>query len=79
MGTGIIKAVAEVFPDTRDLICHFHFLRDIGKDFLNPAYGELRKRLRSHAMTFLISCTMPDTHPEVTSEYILKFSRTGSN
>ncbi|GAB6194664.1 hypothetical protein JCM39068_44230 [Desulfocastanea catecholica] len=51
MGTGIIKAVAEVFPNTRDLICHFHFLRDIGKDFLDPAYGELRKRLRSHAMT----------------------------
>jgi hypothetical protein len=51
MGTGICKAVAEVFPGTRDLICHFHFLRDIGKDFLDPAYGELRKRLRSHAMT----------------------------
>jgi len=51
MGTGIIKAVAEVFPGTKDLICHFHFLRDIGKDFLDPAYGELRKRLRSHAMT----------------------------
>ncbi len=51
MGTGICKAVAEVFPTTRDLICHFHFLRDIGKDFLNPAYDELRKHLRSHAMT----------------------------
>ncbi len=51
MGAGICKAVAEVFPGTRDLICHFHFLRDIGKDFLDPAYDELRKRLRSHAMT----------------------------
>jgi hypothetical protein len=51
MGTGISKAVAEVFPGTKDLICHFHFLRDIGKDFLNPAYGKLRKRLRSHAVT----------------------------
>jgi hypothetical protein len=51
MGTGICKAVAEVFPTTRDLICHFHFLRDIGKDFLDPAYDKLRKRLRSHAMT----------------------------
>ncbi len=37
MGPGIIKAMAEVFPDTRVLICHFHFLRDIGKDFLDPA------------------------------------------
>ena len=51
MGTGISKAVAQVFPTTRDLICHFHFLRDIGKDFLEPAYDELRQRLRSHAMS----------------------------
>jgi hypothetical protein len=49
MGSGILKAVAQVFPGTRDFICHFHFLRDIGNDFLEPAYGELRKRLRSHA------------------------------
>jgi hypothetical protein len=49
MGTGILKAVAEVFSDVPDFICHFHFLRDIGKDFLEPAYSELRKHLRSHA------------------------------
>ena len=49
MGLGICKAVAEVFPGTPDLICHFHFLRDIGKDFLEPAYSELRKRLRKHS------------------------------
>jgi hypothetical protein len=51
MGTGIMKAVAEVFPNIRDFICHFHFLRDLGKDFLEPAYGELRNRLRKHAAT----------------------------
>ncbi len=49
MGSGILKAVAEVFPDTRDFICHFHFLRDIGKDLIEPAYAKLRSRLRSHA------------------------------
>lgn len=49
MGSGILKAVAQVFPGIRDFICHFHFLRDIGKDFLEPAYSELRKHLRSHA------------------------------
>jgi hypothetical protein len=49
MGTGICKAVAEVFPGIRDFICHFHFLRDIGKDYLEPSYAKLRKRLRSHA------------------------------
>ncbi|MCU0575025.1 MAG: hypothetical protein MUC41_18860 [Syntrophobacteraceae bacterium] len=49
MGGGILKAVAQVFPDTRDFICHFRFLRDIGKDLIEPAYAKLRSRLRSHA------------------------------
>ena len=49
MGRGILKAVAEVFPGIPDFICHFHFLRDLGKDLLGPAYAELRKQLRSHA------------------------------
>lgn len=48
MGLGICKAVAEVFPGIYDFICHFHFLRDIGKDFLEPAYQELRKTLRKY-------------------------------
>ena len=49
MGLGICKAVAEVFPGIHDFICHFHFLRDIGKDFLGPAYQKLRDCLRTHA------------------------------
>jgi len=51
MGTGICKAVARVFPGTRDFVCHFHFLRDAGKDILNPSYGQLRKTLQRHAAT----------------------------
>ncbi len=51
MGYGICKAVKEVFPGVPDFICHFHFLRDIGKDILDPAYGKLRNRLRSHAIS----------------------------
>ena len=65
MGAGICKAVAEVFPGTRDLICHFHFLRDIGKDFLNPAYAELRKRLRSHAMTSRLHALVRDMRSRI--------------
>jgi hypothetical protein len=49
MGTGIGRALAVVFPGILDFICHFHFLRDIGKDYLEPAYARLRKALRSHA------------------------------
>lgn len=46
MGRGICTAVKEVFPGVLDFICHFHFLRDIGKDFLDLAYGVMRKRLQ---------------------------------
>ncbi|WP_045223167.1 transposase [Desulfonatronum thioautotrophicum] len=51
MGTGICKAVNETFPGTPDFICHFHFLRDVGKDFLGTAYSRLRNRLKSFAAT----------------------------
>ena len=50
MGKGILKAVAEVFPGVPDFICHFHFLRDIGKDFLGAAYDTIRKRLSHHGI-----------------------------
>ncbi len=46
MGKGILNAVAKVFPDTPDYICHFHFLRDIGKDLLLSDYTAFYKRLR---------------------------------
>jgi transposase-like protein len=46
MGKGIVNAVAEVFPGTPDFICHFHFLRDIGKDLLLDDYSAFQKRLR---------------------------------
>ena len=49
MGTGICRAVNEVFPGVHDYICHFHFLRDIGKDYLEPAYQVLRHCLQQHA------------------------------
>jgi len=46
MGTGIVTAVEEVFEGVADFICHFHFLRDIGKDLLLNEYSALQKRLR---------------------------------
>ena len=46
MGKGIMKAVKAVFPGVKILICHFHFLRDIGKDLLEDNYDIIRKRLR---------------------------------
>ncbi len=51
MGKGILAAVAAVFPDVPDFICHFHFLRDIGKDFLRDEYETIRKRLSHHGIS----------------------------
>lgn len=61
MGYGICKAVKEVFPGVLDFICHFHFLRDIGNDFLGPAYGQLRKRLRSHSISSKLHALVRET------------------
>ena len=68
MGTGICKAVAEVFPPTPDFICHFHFLRDIGKDYLEPAYRELRDRLRSHASTSRLRALVRDARQRLAEQ-----------
>jgi len=47
MGSGLQKAINEVFPGISDYICHFHFLRDIGKDLLGKNYGMIRKCLQN--------------------------------
>ena len=51
MGKGIMTAVEDVFHGIRIFICHFHFLRDIGKDLFGDHYDVIRKRLRKHAIT----------------------------
>jgi hypothetical protein len=51
MGRGILKAVAKVFAEVPDFICHFHFLRDIGKDLLGDQYDIIRKRLSQHQIS----------------------------
>ena len=61
MGTGILKAVSGVFPGTPDFVCHFHFLRDIGKDFIDPAYRKLRKCLRQHKVSSQLSALVRET------------------
>jgi len=48
MSKGILAAIQEVFPGIPDFICHFHFLRDLGKDLLGAEYDRLRQRLQTH-------------------------------
>ena len=65
MGTGICKAVAAVFPGIPDFICHFHFLRDIGKDYLEPAYAEIRKRLRAYSISSRLCALARETRHDL--------------
>ena len=53
MGVAILNAVETVFPAIPDYICHFHFLKDIGKDLFGHDYSTIRRhlktlRIRSH-------------------------------
>ncbi len=45
MGSAFCKCGAMVFSGVMQIICHFHFLRDIGKDFFASEYTELKKAL----------------------------------
>ena len=54
MGKGILSAVSTVFKDIPDFICHFHFLRDIGKDLYETEYAKIRTRLKKHKIRGLL-------------------------
>ena len=51
MGVGILAAIKQVFGGVPDFVCHFHFLRDIGKDLLESDYDAIRQRLRKHGLS----------------------------
>lgn len=75
MGKGILAAVATVFPGVPDFICHFHFLRDIGKDYLGVEYDTIRKRLSQHGISATLRYRAKqlkrelDPNPELTASF----------
>ena len=54
MGIGIMRAVEAVFSGIPDYICHFHFLRDVGKDFLEEDNQVIVKRLKKMKVRHLL-------------------------
>ncbi len=50
MGRAFLSAISEVFPDEPHYICHFHFLRDIGKDLLEKQYSIIRSKLKKYGI-----------------------------
>ncbi len=51
MGRGLLTGIAGVFPGVPHFICHFHFLRDIGKDLLVKDYALVRKKLKTYKIS----------------------------
>jgi len=51
LGKAMHGAVAKVFPGILFFVCHFHFLRDIGKDLLKKPYGQIRNSLKKHGIS----------------------------
>ena len=54
MGRGILSAVEHVFPGLPDYICHFHFLRDIGKDLLHSDHQDIGSSFQKHKIKSLL-------------------------
>lgn len=50
MGRAFLSAISEVFPDNPHYICHFHFLRDTGKDLLEKEYSIIRNKLKKYGI-----------------------------
>jgi hypothetical protein len=48
MSAGILNALGKTMADVPVFICHFHFLRDLGKDLMAEDYALVRRRLALH-------------------------------
>ncbi len=52
MAKAFSNAITDVFEGILHFICHFHFLRDIGKDLLAAPYDCIRKKLKTHKISY---------------------------
>ncbi|MCP4373854.1 MAG: transposase [Deltaproteobacteria bacterium] len=78
MGKGLIGAVEEVFPGILFFICHFHFLRDIGKDLLGDKYRDLRNRLTKSKIRGALRSKAKDFEKKLGKE-MKALSKVGAN
>jgi len=50
MGKGILAAIIEVFKNVPLFICHYHFLKSLGKELFGEENDTIRKRLKNHCI-----------------------------
>ncbi|MEE1551508.1 MAG: hypothetical protein V1244_07780, partial [Nitrospinaceae bacterium] len=57
MGKGIALAIAEVFKHIPAFICHYHFLKAVGKRLLEKDYAIIRDGLRKYNVRVVLNTT----------------------
>ena len=57
MGKGIALAVKEVFKNVSAFICHYHFLKSVGKNLFGDEHDIIRERLRKHNVRVILKRT----------------------
>ena len=57
MGKGIALAVGEVFKNISAFICHYHFLKSIGKNLFGDENDIIRERLRKYNVRVILTRT----------------------
>ena len=57
MGKGIALAVKEVFRNIPAFICHYHFLKAVGKNLFGEERDIIRERLRKHHVRTVLNRT----------------------
>ncbi len=57
MGKGIALAVEEVFKSVSAFICHYHFLKSVGKNLFGDENDILREQLRKHNARVILTRT----------------------
>ena len=55
MGKGIALAVGEVFKNVSAFICHYHFLKAVGKNLFGDENDIIRQRLRKHNVRVILT------------------------
>jgi hypothetical protein len=55
MSKAIVSAIEKVFPGIRIFICHFHYIRDLGKDLLKVDYELFVSMLRGYNVKATLS------------------------
>ena len=75
MGSGILRAIKEVFPKIFDFICHYHFLKDIGNDLFGAEYVIIRKTLAKNSTRPKLKKILKKLIKEIDTDKTLEKSR----